>query len=129
MVFHGFLKPTSTNPMPYVMNDQWEKEEKKKHKYGNMFFLVLDSMLNKNFQKSKIKLNPMLEPSFQSFMDVLQQWIENTNPEIMKVEAILLNTHYMYAIFLVFGDIKAIIDGDPNTSKVLVDNGICVENI
>jgi len=71
----------------------------------------------------------MLEPSFQSFMDVLQEWIENTNPEIMKVEAILLNTHYMYANFLVFGDIKAIIDGDPNTSKVLVDNGICVENI
>jgi hypothetical protein len=43
-----------------------------KHKYDNMFFLLLDSVLNKDFYKFKIRLNPMPEPSFQSFMDVLQ---------------------------------------------------------
>ncbi len=128
MVVHGFLKPTSTNPMLYVMNDQWEKEEMK-HKYDNMFFLLLDSVLNKDFYKFKIRLNPTPEPSFQSFMDVLQQWIMNINLDILKVEAILLNTHYKYANLSVFGNIKVIVIGDPNTSKLLVDHDICVDNI
>jgi hypothetical protein len=41
----------------------------------------------------------------------------------MKVEAILLNMHYKYAIFLALDDLKAIVNGDPSTSKFI--NGQC----
>jgi hypothetical protein len=37
------------------------------------------------------------------------------------VEAIFFNLHYKYAIFLAFGDLKVIVDGDPNTTKLLMD--------
>jgi hypothetical protein len=60
VVFHGFLRSTSTNPMPYAMNDWWEK--KMLHKYDKMFFSLLDNELTKNFYKSKIRFNPSLEP-------------------------------------------------------------------
>jgi hypothetical protein len=40
----------------------------------------------------------------------------------MKVEAILLDTHYKYANFSALGNLRAIVDGDPNTSKLLMDN-------
>jgi hypothetical protein len=48
--------------------------------------------------------------------------IENINPKAMKVEAILLDMHYKYAKKLALGDLKVIIDRDPNTSKLLMDN-------
>ncbi len=40
----------------------------------------------------------------------------------MKVEAIFLDTHYKYAHLSMLGDLKAIVNGDPNTSKLLVEN-------
>jgi hypothetical protein len=40
----------------------------------------------------------------------------------MKVEAILLDIHYKYANFSALGNFKDIADGDPNTSKLLMDN-------
>jgi hypothetical protein len=40
--------------------------------YDNMFFLLLDSELSKDFHKSTIRLNPMPKPPPQLFMDVLQ---------------------------------------------------------
>jgi hypothetical protein len=55
-------------------------------------------------------------------MNMLQWLIENINPKVMKVETILLNMHYKYAKFSALGDVKAIINGDPNTSKLIMDN-------
>lgn len=43
--------------------------------------------------------------------------------------------HYKYANLATLGDLKAIIDGDPNTNQLLMDsvssinNGIYVDNI
>jgi hypothetical protein len=68
-------------------------------------------------------------------MDELQRWTKNTNFETLKVEAILLDTHYKYANLLMLGDMKAIVDGDPNTNQLLmhsvpsIDYGIYVDNI
>jgi len=73
------------------MNDKHEK--KRKHMYDNMFFSLLDSELSEDFHKSTIRLNPMPKPPPQLFMDVLQWWIENTNPNAMKVETSLFNMH------------------------------------
>jgi hypothetical protein len=70
MVFHGFSKPTSINPMPYTMND-WCKK-KKKHKYDYMFFSLLDSEMIEDFYKFKKRFNLMLEPPPQLFTNVLQ---------------------------------------------------------
>ncbi len=67
MVFHGYLWPTSTNPMPYAMND-WHKK-KRKHKYDDMIYSLLDSELSDDFYKLKIKLNPALEPPPQALED------------------------------------------------------------
>jgi hypothetical protein len=39
----------------------------------------------------------------------------------MKVEAILLDSHYKYDIFTTLGDLKAIVDGDLSTTKLLMD--------
>jgi hypothetical protein len=55
-------------------------------------------------------------------MNVLQLLIKNINPKAMKVEPILLHTHYKYAKFSTLSDLKAIVDGDPITSKLLMDN-------
>jgi hypothetical protein len=85
MVFHGFLWPTSTNPMLYAMNDWHEK--KRKHKYDDMIFSLLDHELSHDFYKSKIKLNPTLELPPQAFIIFLQMWIENIDPVTMRVEA------------------------------------------
>jgi hypothetical protein len=59
MVFRGFLKLTSINPMPYIMND-WCK--KKKHKYDDMFFSLLDSEMTKDFYKLKKRFNLTPKP-------------------------------------------------------------------
>jgi hypothetical protein len=40
--------------------------------------------------------------------------------EALRVEAIFLDSHYIYAIFLALGDFKVIVDGDPNTMKLLM---------
>jgi hypothetical protein len=51
------------------------------------------------------------------------------------VEVILLDTHYKYANLLVLGDLKVVVNGDPNTNELLMDNvpsidyGISVDNI
>jgi hypothetical protein len=55
--------------MPYSMNNWWE--EKKLCKYNNIFFLLLDNELTKEFYKSKIRLIPLPDPSPQKFIDVL----------------------------------------------------------
>jgi hypothetical protein len=47
----------------------------------------------------------------------------NLKHELGSVESgtIFLNSHYKYAIFLVLGDFKVIVDGDPNTTKLFMD--------
>jgi hypothetical protein len=51
------------------------------------------------------------------------------------VEAVLLDTHYKYANLPMLGNLKAIVDGDPNTNQLLmhivpsIDYGIYVDNI
>jgi hypothetical protein len=60
--------------------------------------------------------------------------IENINPKAMKVEIILLDMHYKYAKFSALGDLKVIINGDPSTNKLLIDNvpstmGIGINNL
>jgi len=40
----------------------------------------------------------------------------NTDFETLRMEVILLNMHYKYANFSTLGDLKAIINGDPNTN-------------
>jgi hypothetical protein len=41
--------------------------------------------------------------------------------ETLRVETIFLDSHYKYAIFLALGDLKVIVDGDPNTMKLFMD--------
>jgi hypothetical protein len=51
------------------------------------------------------------------------------------VEAILLDTHYKYANLPILGNLKVVVDGDPNTNQLLMDSvtsidyGIYVNNI
>jgi hypothetical protein len=61
-------------------------------------------------------------------MDVLQQWIENTNFERLRMEVIFFDMHYKYANLLTLGDLKAIIDGDPNTNQLLMNNVSSVDD-
>lgn len=55
--------------MPYAMND-WCK--KKKHKYDDMFFSLLDSEMTEDFYKFKKRFNLTLKLAPQLFMIVLQ---------------------------------------------------------
>jgi hypothetical protein len=52
---------------------------------------------------------------------VQQQWIQNIHPNALRVEVILHKLHYKFAIILVLGDLKVIVDGDLNTMKLLMD--------
>jgi hypothetical protein len=38
------------------------------------------------------------------------------------VELILLESHYKFAILSTLGDLMAVVDGDPNTTKLLMDS-------
>ncbi len=84
MVFHGFPKPISMKHM----DDQGEK--KRTYKYDNMFFLVLDNEFIDELYNSKFKLNLPHETLLQSFMHVLERWIQNINLDAMMLEASFL---------------------------------------
>jgi hypothetical protein len=44
------------------------------------------------------------------------------NPYALRVEAILFESHYKFVIIPTLGDLKAVVDGDPRTTKLLMDN-------
>ncbi len=41
---------------------------------------------------------------------------------MLRVEVILLVLHYKFVILLTLGDLKVVVDGDPNTTKLFVNN-------
>jgi hypothetical protein len=92
------------------------------HKYDDMFFSLLDNERGEDFYKSKIRLNPTLKPPSQMFMEMLQCWIENIDLATMRMKAILLDMHYKYVLLLAMGELKVVVDGDPSTTKLLMDN-------
>jgi len=104
----------------YSMNDWWKK--KRMHKYDDMYFSLLDNELGEDFYKSKIRFNPTLKPPSQMFMEMLQHWIENIDLATMRMKVILLDMHYKYAFLLAMGELKVVVDGDPSTTKLLMDN-------
>jgi hypothetical protein len=55
-------------------------------------------------------------------VNVLQGWIQNTDLDTLRVEVILIESHYKFAILPALGDRKAVVDGDPNTTKLFMDS-------
>ncbi len=64
------------NPHPYT-KEMWKKT-KRQHKYNKVLFALLERMLNNDFFKGKICMNPSKDPPFDEFNEVLESWISRS---------------------------------------------------
>ncbi len=70
MVFHKHPHPIAQSPHPYI-EEMWKKK-KLQHKYNKVLFALLERMLNNDFFKGKIRMNPSKDPPSVEFNKVLK---------------------------------------------------------